>query len=77
MNDLTMNGMLIAAIGTLGSVVAYLWKQLTANYSEVKADNKLCEDDRRRLWEQVAVLNAEVENCKEAHRHNDQRIENK
>ena len=67
MTEPTINGLLIAAITTLGGVVGYLWKQLSAQYKEIQDRSQDCDDDRRNLWAQVAILNAEVENCKEQH----------
>ena len=56
MNDMTMNGMLLSAIGTLGGIVAYLWKQLTTNYNEIKIKSIECEEDRKELWKDRAEL---------------------
>ena len=56
MNDLTMNGMLFAAIGTLGSVVAFLYKQLSANYGNIQKLHNECMEDRELLWKDRANL---------------------
>jgi hypothetical protein len=50
MTDPTVNGLLIAAITTLGSVVAFLWKQLSDHYKELRSDRDECVEDRQRLW---------------------------
>ena len=56
MNEVTMNGMLLSAIGTLGGIVAYLWKQISSNYADLKVKHSECEDDRKELWRDRAEL---------------------
>ncbi len=50
MTDPTVNGLLLAAVTSLGGVVAYLWKQLSAHYSELKEQHNECVEDREKLW---------------------------
>ena len=50
MTDPTVNGLLLAGITSLGGVVAYLWKQLSSHYSELKAEHRECVEDRQKLW---------------------------
>jgi len=69
MIDPTVSGLLIAAVTALGSVVAFLWKQIADNHKSALASKKDCEQDRERLWSERDKLWAEVVKCNELHGH--------
>ena len=65
MTDPTVNGLLLAAVTSLGGVVAYLWKQLSAHYNELKEQHKECVDDRERLWKAMYAIHPACKEIKE------------
>jgi len=69
MIDPTVSGLLIAAVTGLGSVVAFLWKQIADNHKSALESKKDCEQDRERLWSERDKLWAEVVKCNELHGH--------
>ncbi len=65
MTDPTVNGLLIAGITSLGGVVAYLWKQLSSHYTELKQEHRECVEDRQELWKALYSISPAHKNKKE------------
>lgn len=62
MTDPTVNGLLIAGITSLAGVVAFLWKQLSSHYAELKEEHRECVEDRQKLWKAMYSIHPA---CKE------------
>ena len=59
--DITQVGMLLGAVATLGSVIAYLWKNMLNHFtrvderlSETQAALNDCQEDRLMIWKTIA-----------------------
>lgn len=65
MTDPTVNGLLLAAVTSLGGVVAYLWKQLSAHYNELKEQHRECVEDREKLWKAMYSIHPAAKEIKE------------
>ena len=56
MDETDTTKMLLAAIGALASVIVFLFRNDQKHYSELKQRSDECEDDRKRLWRELASI---------------------
>ena len=53
------DGVFMAAITALAGVVAFLWKRIDSTNEQTRKDLKECQDDRERLWKEIARISGE------------------
>ena len=60
--EITVERLLIAAVGALATVVVTFWRQQQSQLNEIKASQKRCQEDRDRLWSERESLMQRVTN---------------
>ena len=64
--DPTIVTILLSAIGALASSVAFLWKQTSEHFKEIKDKLADCEDDREDLWKALIAHNPAAETVRKS-----------
>ena len=74
--EITVERLLIAAVGALATVVVTFWRQQQKQLDEIKSSQKRCQEDRDRLWsereslmQRVTKLETECERLKHVTEH--------
>ena len=60
-SDYSLAGVLVAGLGILAKVIQVLYVKSEANTKVLQERSDECEDDRRRLWAELATVRARLD----------------